>query len=76
MNSRDGLLPPPVVGGFLGDTGEFLGEDVDGDRPVAVRCLWDRLGPDSARWEQAFSYEGGPWEANWIMEFQRAAGGI
>jgi hypothetical protein len=30
--------------------------------------------PDSCRWEQAYSADGGKtWETNWIMEFTRQA---
>ena len=32
---------------------------------------WTRLGPTTARWEQAFSYDGGPCETNRVMEFTR-----
>lgn len=72
ISSRTGAMDPPVVGGFAGDRGEFYGEDDDEGRPVRVRFVWTRLGPDAARWEQAFSYDGGPWETNWVMEFTRA----
>jgi hypothetical protein len=64
-------MDPPVVGGFAGDRGEFYGEDEDEGRPVRVRFVWTRLSPDAARWEQAFSFGGGPWETNWVMEFTR-----
>ena len=71
VNSRDGLLQPPVVGRFEGDTGTFEGDDTDEGRPVRVRFIW-RRGTDSARWEQAFSDDGGvTWETNWIMEMTR-----
>jgi hypothetical protein len=73
VSSLTGAMDPPVVGGFHGDRGEFYGEDRDAGRPVQVRFLWTRLGADAARWEQAFSYDGGPWETNWVMEFTRAA---
>jgi hypothetical protein len=66
-----GELLPPVEGGFEGSRGEFYGDDEDGGRPIRVRFLWTLLGPDRARWEQAFSYAGGPWETNWVMEFAR-----
>jgi hypothetical protein len=66
-----GELLPPVEGGFEGGRGQFFGDDEDGGRPVRVRFLWTLLGPDQARWEQAFSYAGGPWETNWVMEFRR-----
>jgi len=72
ISSRTGAMDPPVVGGFAGDRGEFYGEDLDDGRPVRVRFVWTRLGPDAARWEQAFSFGGGPWETNWLMEFTRA----
>ena len=71
VDSRTGVMDPPVVGGFDGDRGEFYGEDTDDGRPVKVRFIWTRLGPDRARWEQAFSPDGCAWETNWIMEFTR-----
>ncbi|MEO8524619.1 MAG: hypothetical protein ABI460_07870 [Caldimonas sp.] len=72
VNSRDGRMTPPVVGGFDGNHGEFRGRDSDDGREVAVRFVWTHLGADSARWEQAFSLDGQAWETNWIMEFSRA----
>lgn len=72
INSSTGELFPPVVGGFKGDHGEFYGEDTDEGRPVKVVFRWTRLGPDNARWEQAFSLDGKQWETNWIMEHTRA----
>ena len=67
-----GAMDPPVVGGFHGDRGEFYGRDTDAGRPVLVRFIWTRLGPDAARWEQAFSYAGSAWQTNWVMAFRRA----
>ncbi|MGH7912437.1 MAG: hypothetical protein ACREQM_10110, partial [Candidatus Dormibacteraceae bacterium] len=72
ISSTRGVLEPPLLGGFCGDHGEFYGDDVDDGRPVRVRFRWDRLGPDAARWAQAFSYQGGGWETNWVMEFSRS----
>jgi hypothetical protein len=71
MNSRTGVVFPPVVGGFEGHVGEFYGEDEDDGRPVKIRFVWTRLGPDAARWEQAFSADGRAWETNWVMELTR-----
>lgn len=67
---RAGILLPPMLGRFEGDTGEFLGdEEVDGHK-VLCRFLWTRGA--SPRWEQAFSDDGGrTWETNWIMTFSR-----
>ncbi|MCY0987762.1 hypothetical protein OV203_11540 [Nannocystis sp. ILAH1] len=72
VSSETGLLGTPVVGGFQGDRGEFYGPDEDAGRPVAVRYRWTRLDADHARWEQAFSYDGGAWETNWTADFTRA----
>ena len=75
INSRNGKLQPPVHGGWCGDRGEFFGDDEDAGRPVHVRFLWERLGPDTARWSQDFRLIGpgdAPWETNWIMEMRRS----
>jgi len=72
VNSREGILSPPVVGGFNGARGEFYGRDHDGNRTVEVRFIWRREGCNAARWEQAFCYDGHTWETNWTMDFTRA----
>ena len=77
INSRDGRVQPPVRGGWDGDRGVFVGDDEDDGRPVHVRFLWERLGPDTARWSQDFALIGqdgqpdGAWETNWVMEMRR-----
>jgi threonine/homoserine/homoserine lactone efflux protein len=72
VDPATGLLQPPVVGGFQGDTGVFEGDDrVDG-RPIRVRYTWRRVDPDHAAWEQAFSVDAGrSWETNWTMALTR-----
>jgi hypothetical protein len=74
VDSRVGVLTPPVIGGFTGDGGEFFGEDRHDGKPVLVQFRWTRLRDDAARWEQAFSIDGESWEWHWVMEFTRAAG--
>ncbi len=72
-DSRRMCLEPPVHGRFEGGLGTFFGDDVHEGRPVRVRFLWSGIGPESARWEQAFSIDGGrTWETNWTMQFDRA----
>jgi hypothetical protein len=73
IDSRDGKVRPPVLGGWDGSRGEFSGDDEDDGRPVHVRFLWERLGPDTARWSQDFRLIGqdGEWETNWVMEMRR-----
>jgi hypothetical protein len=73
---RSGLLDPPVLGGFSGDTGIFEGDDTFDGRPIRVRFLWSGVTTTNPRWEQAFSEDGGEtWETNWIMDFTRAEDG-
>jgi hypothetical protein len=72
ISSATGRMEPPVTGGFDGKRGEFYGQDRDGDRPVKVRYLWNKLDEDHARWEQAFSYDDRTWETNWTADFERA----
>ncbi len=72
---RSGLLDPPVIGGFAGDTGVFEGQDTFEGRPILVRFVWSGVTTPAPRWEQAFSDDGGAtWEANWTMDFTRREG--
>lgn len=67
-----GEVGPPVRGRFTDGTGEFFGDDVHEGRPVRVRYRWSDITATTARWDQAFSVDGGTtWETNWIMEFTR-----
>src|SRR5262245_26155218 len=69
---RARTLLPPMTGRFLGGVGEFHGEESVRGVKVLCRFRWTRPGVDVARWEQAFSEDGGKtWEANWIMTFIR-----
>jgi len=77
VSSRNGLLCPPVRGGWNGDRGEFYGDDDDEGRPIHCRFVWERLGPNRFRWSQDFALitEGSganpAWERNWVMEGTR-----
>ncbi|MBC2934651.1 hypothetical protein H7342_16730 [Nocardioides sp. zg-1228] len=73
VNMRDGLLTPSVYGGFRDDgVGEFYGQDQLDGRSIEVRFLVFRMGRDTARFEQAFSDDGGvTWETNWIAVDRR-----
>lgn len=64
---RSGALTRPVHGGFRNGVGEFHGqEDLDG-KAVLVRFVITRTSADTARFEQAYSQDGGrSWETNWI----------
>jgi len=65
-------LDVPVVGRFDNGVGTFCANDSFEGRAIKVRFTWVSHGPESCRWEQAFSADdGSTWETNWIMQFQR-----
>ena len=72
VNSKTGVMFPPVHGGFAGATGDFYGDDEDDGKPVKVRFHWTKYSRDHLKWEQFFSYDGGTtWEMNWTNELTR-----
>ncbi len=78
-NVNGGLLPSgimrnPVVGKFSNGVGVFEGEEELDGRMVLVRYHWGDIAPNSARWNQSMSADGGvSWEMNWEMLFTRSA---
>ena len=72
IDGRTAGIDKPVVGVFDGPVGQFYGDDSFDGQPIRVRFTYEDLGPQDARWSQAFSPDGGAsWETNWIMEFTR-----
>ena len=72
--SRPGHLEPAVTGAFDKGRGrgEFLGDDSYDGAPILVRYVWSGITRTTARWEQAFSPDGGDtWETNWVMSLSR-----
>ena len=66
-------IDPPVYGVFKDGVGTFVGDDTLDGKPIKVRFRWSEITANSARWEQAFSPDGGAtWEVNWVMQFTRA----
>jgi hypothetical protein len=67
-----GHLDPPVAGQFVDKHGVFYGEDAVEGKPVKVRFDWTAFDAHHARWDQAFSFDGGEtWIHNWRMDFTR-----
>ena len=67
-----GRLTVPVVGEFKDGVGVFTGDDEFEGKPIIVRYIWSNITASSARWEQAFSADGGKsWEINWVMNQTR-----
>ena len=74
VNSRDGVLQPPVQGRWDGDLFTATGPDSYDGRPIVARYFWHSVTPDTATWEQAFSVDDGlSWETNWVMRWTRVA---
>jgi hypothetical protein len=67
-NLRNGLLTSPVFGEFDDNgRGIFYGQDSVDGRTILVRFVITRVSPKQARFEQAYSADGGfSWEDNWI----------
>ena len=75
LDSRHPDQPdPPLAGEFRDGVGTFFGNDTYEGKPIRVRFIWSGITASSARWEQAFSVDGGlTWEVNWLMEFTRVS---
>lgn len=72
IDGRSGELDKPVTGRFEGRIGRFFNDDMFEGRPIRVRFTYEDLGGSRARWDQAFSPDGGvSWETNWTMDFVR-----
>jgi hypothetical protein len=57
----------PSIGEFHDGRGEFYDQEMFGDRAILVRFVISDITPNSVRFEQAFSADGGKtWETNWI----------
>jgi hypothetical protein len=66
-NSRGGTLTEPMIGDFRNGRGEFYSQEEFNDRTILVRFVISVITPDSYRFEQSFSDDGGKtWEVNWI----------
>jgi hypothetical protein len=65
---RNGLLTAPVYGSFEATgRGTFYGQDTVDGRVVLVRFIITRPSDKTARFEQAYSADGGvSWETNWF----------
>lgn len=63
---------PQVTGAFQNGRGVFYGKEEFEGGTVDLRFIWETGSSETARWEQAYSDDGGKtWETNWIMDFRR-----
>jgi hypothetical protein len=62
-----GVLTEPTIGEFKDGRGEFYSQETFNGRAILVRFVISDITPNSCRFEQAFSEDGGKtWEVNWI----------
>ena len=66
-SSSGGSLSIPTIGEFKNGRGEFYDQETLNGRAILVRFVISDITPNSCRFEQAFSDDGGKtWEVNWI----------
>ena len=71
-NVKSGTLSQPSVGEFKNGRGEFFDQEPLNGRMILVRIIWSDITPDSHRFEQSFSDDGGKsWEPNLIAMLTR-----
>jgi len=71
-SGKSGVLGVPTIGEFKNDRGVFVDQESFNDRVILVRNSFMDITPNSARFEQSFSDDGGQsWETNWVMTFTR-----
>lgn len=67
-NSSVGMLDGAMIGEFKDGRGLFYSAENFEGRNILVRNGFSDITPESSRFEQAFSADGGKtWETNWIM---------
>ena len=71
-NSNDGTMSTPSIGEFKDGRGEFYSQEPYHGKTVLMRGVWSDITPESHRFEQAFSKDGGKtWEPNFIAVLTR-----
>lgn len=66
-NADSGVMAQPTIGEFKNGRGEFFDQEAYKGRAVLVRFVISDITPNSCRFEQSFSDDGGKtWEVNWV----------
>ena len=70
--SSDGTMATPTIVEFKNGRGEFYDQETYHGRAILVRGVWSDITPDSHRFEQSFSDDGGKtWEPNFVATLTR-----
>jgi hypothetical protein len=59
INSSMGVLNAPLIGSFTDRRGELLSQDTFEDRSILVKGTWSQIQPNSHRYEESYSPDGG-----------------
>jgi hypothetical protein len=71
-SSDAGTLEVPSVGEFKNGRGEFYDQESYRGRSILARGIWSNISPNSHRYEQAYSQDGGKtWETNFVADLTR-----
>lgn len=65
-NSKTGTLELPMIGSFKNGRGELFAQDTLHNRNILVRAVWSDIKPDSHRYEEFYSDDGGK---TWALSF-------
>lgn len=68
----NGTLEPGIFGSFKNGRGELYGQDTYNGRVILTRGVWSDITPNTHKFEQAFSTDGGQtWEVNFSASLER-----
>lgn len=72
-SAANGVVNPPQMGQFIDGQGVFVTRETVDGVDWQYRGIWDRITPQSCRWHQSSSADGGKtWTWDWWMEWRRA----
>ncbi len=58
-NSKQGVMQRPTIGEFKNGRGELYAQDDIAGRSILVRSVWSDIRPDSHRYDESYSDDGG-----------------
>ena len=72
IDSKMATLNSPEIGAFHDGRGELFSSDTFNGKSILVRAVWSNIAPDSHRFEESFSNDGGKtWAPAFIAELKR-----
>ena len=72
VNSKVGVLTPPLIGAFKDGRGELFSQDTFNDRTILVRGVWSDITPNAHQYEESYSNDGGKtWATAFLAHLTR-----